>query len=35
HSVIEDYKFVCHHCGQPTNNIVAGTELLISGVEMA
>lgn len=34
-STIEDYKFVCHHCMQSTNNIVKGTELLISGVELA
>lgn len=29
---IENYRFVCK-CGKPNNNVVQGTELLISGVE--
>ncbi|MCU0346854.1 MAG: hydrogenase maturation nickel metallochaperone HypA [Saprospiraceae bacterium] len=33
-STIENYKFVCAHCGQPNNNVVQGTELMIGGVEM-
>ena len=32
-SGIENYKFVCSHCGKPNNNIVQGMELLISNVE--
>lgn len=31
-TLIENYKFVCQ-CGKPNNNVVQGTELLISGVE--
>ncbi len=29
---IENYRFICS-CGKPNNNVVKGTELLISGVE--
>jgi hydrogenase nickel incorporation protein HypA/HybF len=32
-TVIENYKFICHQCQMPSNNIVSGDELLISGVE--
>lgn len=32
-SVIEDYKFICHQCQMPSNNIISGDELLISGIE--
>ena len=31
-SMIENYKFVCRHCGEPNNNVVKGTELLIHRV---
>ncbi|MCB9053584.1 MAG: hydrogenase maturation nickel metallochaperone HypA [Lewinellaceae bacterium] len=31
-STIEDYKFACAACGQPNNNVVKGTELLIHRV---
>lgn len=31
---IENYKFVCSICGKPSNNIIQGDELLISGVSM-
>lgn len=31
-STIENYKFACAHCGTPNNNVVKGTELLISKV---
>jgi hydrogenase nickel incorporation protein HypA/HybF len=31
-STIENYKFVCSSCGQPNNNVVKGTELLIHQV---
>jgi len=33
-SGIEGYRFVCEHCGQPSNNIIQGLELLISHIEM-
>ena len=32
HSFIKNYKFVCSNCGQPSNNVVQGTELLIHRV---
>lgn len=32
HSTIENYKFACAVCGQPNNNVVKGTELLIHRV---
>lgn len=32
HSVVENYKFACSSCGQPNNNVVEGTELLIHRV---
>ena len=32
-SIIQNYKFVCSHCGTPTNNVVKGTELLIHQVQ--
>lgn len=31
-SAIQNYKFVCQHCGQPNNNVTQGTELLIHRV---
>lgn len=31
-SIIENYKFACTACGQPNNNVVRGTELLIHQV---
>lgn len=34
HTEIENYKFICNHCGLATNNIIQGTEILISGVEI-
>lgn len=33
-SEIENYKFVCTHCGKPNNNVIQGNELLISGVDI-
>ncbi|MEM7575427.1 MAG: hydrogenase maturation nickel metallochaperone HypA [Bacteroidota bacterium] len=33
-SIIENYHFKCSHCNQPSNNLIRGTELLISGVDM-
>ena len=35
HSGVENYKFVCASCGQPSNNVVKGTELLIHRVHFA
>lgn len=32
HTLIEQYKFKCGTCGQPNNNVVKGTELLIHQV---
>ncbi|MEO1625254.1 MAG: hydrogenase/urease maturation nickel metallochaperone HypA, partial [Bacteroidota bacterium] len=32
-STIENYKFACASCGQPNNNVVKGTELLIHQVQ--
>ena len=32
HTTIENYKFACSSCGQPNNNVVKGTELLIHKV---
>lgn len=32
HSLIKQYKFACRSCGQPNNNVVKGTELLIHRV---
>ncbi len=34
-SGVDNYRFVCGHCGQPTNRIVQGTELLIHRVHFA
>jgi len=31
-TTIENYKFACAVCGQPNNNLVSGTELLIHRV---
>lgn len=31
-TIIENYKFACGSCGQPNNNVVKGTELLIHKV---
>ena len=31
-TLIEQYKFACSSCGQPNNNVVKGTELLIHRV---
>ncbi len=32
HTIVENYKFACGTCGQPNNNVVKGTELLIHQV---
>lgn len=32
---IENYRFRCGRCERPNNNVVSGTELLISGVEFS
>jgi hydrogenase nickel incorporation protein HypA/HybF len=32
-SEVENYRFRCKICEKPNNNVVQGTELLISGVE--
>ena len=32
---VQQYRFICSQCGQPSNNVVQGDELLISGVELA
>ena len=32
-SGVQNYHFICGHCGKPTNNIVEGLELLIRDVE--
>jgi hydrogenase nickel incorporation protein HypA/HybF len=32
-SSVQNYRFVCSHCDKPTNNIIAGMELLIRDVE--
>ena len=34
-SRIKHYKFVCAHCGQPSNNVIQGTELLIHRVHFS
>lgn len=34
-SEIKNYTFLCSHCGKPSNNVVQGNELLISGVDLA
>lgn len=31
-SEVQQFKFACAHCGQPNNNVVQGTELLIRRV---
>lgn len=31
---VQQYKFVCSQCGRPSNAVVQGDELLISGVEL-
>ncbi len=33
-SRVENYRFVCAHCGQPSANVVQGNELLIEQVEL-
>jgi len=33
-SGVENYRFRCAHCDTPSNELVSGTELLISGVEL-
>ena len=35
HSTVEQYRFICKNCQNPTNNVIKGMELLISGVEFA
>jgi hydrogenase nickel incorporation protein HypA/HybF len=30
---VHNYKFFCSNCQRPSNNIIQGNELLISGVE--
>jgi hydrogenase nickel incorporation protein HypA/HybF len=32
---VQQYKFICSQCGKPSNQVVQGDELLISGVELA
>lgn len=32
-SEVEQYRFVCSHCGRPSRNVIQGEELLISKVE--
>lgn len=34
-SEVQNYHFKCNNCDRPTNNVIRGTELMISGVEMA
>jgi len=34
-SEVQQYKFVCAHCGQLNNNVVEGTELLIHQVHFS
>lgn len=34
-SEIKNYTFICSSCQKPSNNIIQGNELLISGVELA
>lgn len=31
-SEVKDYKFFCSNCGTPSNNVIKGTEMLISRV---
>lgn len=33
-SAVENYRFRCGYCDTPSNEVVSGTELLISGVEL-
>jgi hydrogenase nickel incorporation protein HypA/HybF len=33
-SEVENYRFVCQQCGQPSGNVVQGNELLIESVEI-
>lgn len=33
-SVVEQYKFVCSHCGRPGSNVIQGEEMLITKVEL-
>jgi hydrogenase nickel incorporation protein HypA/HybF len=33
-SEVENYRFVCKNCGQPSGNVIQGNELLIESVEM-
>ena len=33
-SAVEQYRFRCGYCDTPSNEVVSGTELLISGVEL-
>ena len=32
-TLVENYRFVCDHCGKPSNNVIRGTELLIHRVQ--
>lgn len=34
-SSVQNYRFVCAHCGRPSNNVVKGMELLIARVEFS
>lgn len=34
-SEVQQYRFICGQCGRPSNAVVQGDELLISGVELA
>jgi len=33
-SEVEGYRFCCRQCGAPSNQIISGDELLISGIEL-
>ncbi len=35
HSIINNNKLICSNCGQPSNNVVQGTELLIHRVHFS
>jgi hydrogenase nickel incorporation protein HypA/HybF len=32
-SEVEQYKFICKHCGAPGNNVIQGEEMLVTKVE--
>ena len=33
-SEVEGYRFYCRHCGTPSNQVISGDELLISGIAL-